>query len=489
MELTRREAIGIGGAVIAGALAVPAAAQARTHANVLRFNSRPDLSPPAIAVSGRTTGDPAYFLLTASGYPVAGPGEPGLMILDRTGEIVWYSPNTAFPETKSMGRTNLQVQTYRGRPVLTWWEGKVNLGIGFGQTVIADQSYRVIATVRGGNGMSADLHDFVITPRDTALITAVRPRAASLSALHGPAKGTALSGVVLEVDIASGKVLAQWDSLDHVPVTDTYLPFFGGSKAIPFDYFHINSIAIAPDGDLIISARNTSTVYKIAWPSGQVRWRLGGKRSNFQLGPGATFWFQHHAQPLGGTTMSIFDDGGVPQKEPQSRGILLDVDTTAMRATLLRAYTHRTRQLAANQGSMQVLPDGRVLVGWGNLSSFTEFAADGTTLVEGTFPAGDQSYRAFTANWTGFPTDKPSIAARAAGAGRSVVYASWNGATQLAGWTVLAGGSPSRLRPAGSRSRAGFETAIAVRSGGPYFAVVANDAHGRRLAQSATVKV
>jgi hypothetical protein len=411
------------------------------------------------------------------------------MILDRYGQLVWYSPNTDFPANKGMGRVDLQVQTYRGQPVLTWWEGRVDLGVGYGKAMIADTSYRTIATINGGNSLSADLHEFVITPQDTALITAVRSMPANLSAFGGPARGVALSGVILEIDIASGKVLFEWDSLDHIPVTDTYEAFAGGTKAAPFDYFHINSIAIAPDGDLIISARNTCTVYKVARPSGQVRWRLGGKRSSFQMGPGATFWWQHHARPQGEAALSIFDDAASPQEETQSRAILLDLDTTAMRATLSRSYTHSAKLLAANQGSMQLLPAGRVLVGWGNLPYFTEFAEDGTLLLDGQFPVGDQSYRALTAGWTGHPTDDPAVAARVNQAGGSVVYASWNGATELSRWTVLAGSSASRLSEAGSQRRTGFETMITVNSSGPYFAVTANDASGHVLGQSSTVKL
>ena len=115
-------------------------------------------------------------------------------------------------------------------------------------------------------------------------------------------------------------MLFQWDSLDHVPVTDTYSAFYGGTTASPFDYFHINSIAIAPDGDLLVSARNTCTIYKIARPSGQVVWRLGGKRSSFQMGPGATFWWQHHVTAQSTSTLSIFDDGALPGQGERSPG-------------------------------------------------------------------------------------------------------------------------------------------------------------------------
>jgi hypothetical protein len=515
--LTRRDIIRFGGAAAAGAGGLtlagiggyawphPAAASTAdmtaagpaTPADtrgVLHFVSRPDLTPPSITVSRHGSpqaGDPPYFILTPSGYPLTGPGVPGLMILDRYANIVWYSPNTSFPASKGMGRVDLQVQTYRGQPVLTWWEGKVSLGVGYGKAVIADSSYRTIATIDGGDGMSADLHEFVISPQDTALVTAVRERPADLSALHGPAKGTALTGSILEIGIATGKVLFEWNSLDYVPVTDSYAALASkqGTEKAPFDYFHINSIAVAPDGNLIISARNTCTVYKIDRQSGEVLWRLGGKRSSFQLGPDARFWWQHHARPRGTQSLSLFDDAASPQKEKQSRAILLDLDTDTMRATLSRSYTHPAKLLAANQGSMQLLDDGRVLVGWGNLPYFTEFAETGTLLLDGQFPVGDQSYRAFTASWTGHPTDKPAVAARVNPAGGSVVYASWNGATELSSWTVLAGGAASSLREAGSQRRTGFESMITVNSAGPYFAATAKDSSGHVLGQSETVKL
>jgi hypothetical protein len=462
---------------------------------VLQFVSRPDLHPPAVTIAHRRDtalphpADPPYIIVSAAGYPLHGPGEPGLMILNRNGSIVWYSPNTAFPASSGEGRMDFNVQSYRGQAVLTWWEGKVIYGYGQGQAVIADSSYRTIATVKAGNGLAADLHEFVITPQDTALITAYRQVSTDLSDLGGPAHGVALSGTVQEIDIPSGRVLFEWSSLDHVPVTDTYLPFAGGTEKAPFDYLHVNSIAIAPDGDLIVSARNTSTIYKIARPSGAVVWRLGGKRSSFEMGPGATFWFQHHARPQGENALSIFDDGASPAKEAQSRAILLSLDTSAMRATLTRSYVHPARLLAANQGSMQVLANGRVFVGWGNLPYFSEFLADGTLVLDGQFPPGDQSYRSFTSDWTGHPTDAPAIAARVNQAGGSTVYASWNGATELDSWTVLAGKAPSTLTEVGSQPHSGFESTITVNTEGPYFAVTALDADGNDLGRSATVHI
>jgi hypothetical protein len=160
-----------------------------------------------------------------------------------------------------------------------------------------------------------------------------------------------------------------------------------------------------------------------------------------------------------------------------------------MRATLRRSYVHPAGLAAANQGSMQVLADGEVLVGWGNLPYFSQFTADGTLILDGQFPVGDQSYRVFSAAWTGQPTDQPAAAARVNPAGGSVVYASWNGATEVNTWTVLAGTTADALATVGSQPRSGFETMITVNSAGPYFAVTARDAHDHVLGQSPTVRL
>lgn len=170
------------------------------------------------------------------------------------------------------------------------------------------------------------------------------------------------------------------------------------------------------------------------------------------------------------------------------KALLLKVDSSAMRVTLQQAYTHPAGLLADNQGSVQLLPDGRVFVGWGAQPYFSEFAANGELSLDGEFPVSDQSYRTFTFGWSGQPAGGPAVAARPNPSRGSAVYVSWNGATAVQSWTVLAGTSPSALAYAGTQRRSDFETVISVNSEGPYFAVTAHDASGRQLARSATVR-
>jgi Arylsulfotransferase (ASST) len=298
-----------------------------------------------------------------------------------------------------------------------------------------------------------------------------------------------VSGVVQEIDVATGDVVFEWDSLDHVPVTETQAQFSGGTPQDPFDYFHINSIAVAPDGDLLVSSRHTWTVYKIGRHDGKIVWRLGGKKSDFTFGPDAKFAWQHHARVHGTDLLTVFDNASSPPEEAQSRGLILRLDTQNMHATLVRAFTHPAGGLLAdNQGSMQLLPGNRAFVGWGAQPFFTEFDADGSVLLNGHLPVGDQSYRAFTADWTGHPTDKPALAVTANPARGIVAYVSWNGATEVASWRVHAGKRESSLDVVATLPRSRFETVIPANSTGPYFAVTAHDSSGRLIGQSAIVR-
>lgn len=503
-QWTRRQAIERSGATVAGLglagiggyawphpkqktprpAAHPAAAPVP---GVDHFVTRPDLHPPAVrvtqAASAATTGQPPYIVIAPRGYEVTPTGQPGLMIVDAGGRLVWFGePLAGTP-------LNFAVQQYRGQPVLTWSAGYVNSqGITYGTSYIADSSYKVIATVKAGNGAETDLHEFSLTPQGTALLTAHRQVPANLASIGGPKKTSVMVGVAQEVDVATGKILFEWNSIDHVPLTESQQTLDGVSATVPYDFFHINSIAQLPDGDLLISSRNTWTIYKVSRSTGAIQWRLGGKKSDFTAGPGATFSWQHDARMPEPGLLTLFDNASSPPQESHSRALLLDLDTDAMRVTLRQAYEHPAGLLVDNQGSVQLLSGGRVFVGWGAQPYFSEFAASGELVMDGQLPTGDQSYRAFCVDWTGHPEGNPAVVARRNPARGSAVSVSWNGATEVRTWTVLAGSSPSALEPVGSQLRSGFETTISVNSDGPYFAVTAQDSAGRQLGRSATVR-
>jgi hypothetical protein len=445
------------------------------------FRSRPDLNPPAVEVTMAAHDD------TASGYIFIAPekggaGKGGSMIIDDSGQVVWFHPLRG-----PYGRTmNFETQTYQGREVLTWGQTP-------GEYLIFDDSYRELASFGAANGYNGDHHEFLISPQDTALITIYNAVPRDLTSVGGSEASVAIQGIVQELDIQTGEVLFEWRSIDHIALEETYVtPAEDHYPGI--DYFHLNSIEVEPDNNLLISARETSAVYKIDRNSGDVIWRLGGKKSDFEMGPGTRFAFQHDARRLPEGTISIFDNGslvfekGTPKAVEESRAIVLELDEERMRASLVREYTHPDKQYADAAGNTQVLPNGNVFVGWGRGLAISEFSEDGELLFDFRVSPEHRSYRAFRFPWTGQPSDQPTAAAERAAADELEVYASWNGATEVAAWEVLAGPDPDQLESLGSTPRDGFETAMLVQTSDPYVAVQARHRSGRVLGASRAVK-
>ena len=445
------------------------------------FRSRPDLAPAALEITTRELGasSSSYIFLALK----EGAGEHGPMILDDEGNLLWYEKYTSARDFK--------MQYFRGEPVLTWWEGRVYQGHGIGEYVIFDNSYQEIARVRAANGLQGDLHEFLITPEDTALLTAYAPAKADLSSIGGAKDGPVWDCVAQEIDIESGEVLFEWHSLDHVKIEESYV-YPPKDKDYLYDYFHINSIEVDHDKNLLLSARNTWSVYKIDRKSGELMWRLGGKKSDFSMGKGTRTAFQHDARRHTDGTLSIFDNGAHPIVHDQSRAIVLEVDEDKMSANLLRAYTSPERLISTSQGNAQLLAaDKKMFVGWGSQPYITEFSYDGELLLDGHFPADCESYRAFRFEWRGEPKEEPAVVVEHQGGASDKVklYASWNGATEVDSWEVLSGEYPGNLEPLGEAPWSGFETPMVVESSDTYFAVRAKESGGRILGTSAPLKL
>src|SRR5215211_3381978 len=419
---------------------------------VWAFRSRSDLDPPVVEVTTQARDDtaPGYIFLAPE---KGGAGKGGTMIFE--------------------------TQTYQGRDVLTWGQTP-------GEYVIFDASYREIARFTAGNGYNGDHHEFLISPQDTALITIYNAVPRDLSSIGGSKDSVAIQGIVQELNIQTGEVLFEWRSIDHVALEETYVtPSEDHYPGI--DYFHINSIDVEPDNNLLISARETSAVYKIDRKSGEIIWRLGGKKSDFQMGEGTHFAFQHDARRLPDGTISIFDNGslifenGTPKAVEESRAIVLELDEERMRAALVREYTHPEKQYADAAGNMQLLANGNVFVGWGRALAISEFSKDGKLLFDLRVSPEHRSYRAFRFEWSGQPSDQPACVAERISEKEVELYASWNGATEVASWEVLAGPHPGKLQSLGSIPHNGFETAMQVQSSEPYIAVQAKHRSGRLL--------
>ena len=441
-------------------------------------------SPPAISIFQNSGSLADGFIFLGPQGLLPGVKVQGPEIIDNQGRIVWFQP------TPGEMATDFRVQTYQGNPVLTWSQGITYGDAKAGDTTdyIVDSTYKVVATVQAGNGYNADIHEFQLTPQNTALIVIYNVMTADLSSVGGPTNGIVSEGVVQEVDVASGKVLFEWHSLPGVPLTESYVAPPPASSGIPYDYFHINSAKLDADGNLLVSSRHTWTVYKVNRTTGAIIWRLGGKKSDFALGPGLPFAWQHDVEAVDAKTIRIFDNesDGTPVL-PYSRVLWVSHDDSAMTASIVQSIVHPAQVSAIAEGSAQALGNGDTFVEWGITGRFSEFSPSGQMIFDGSEAPGYGSYRGFRYTWVGSPSTSPTTYGLQNGDGTIAVHAVWNGATQVASWQVLGGESSAGLSVLATAPWNGLDTVITVSGPANYIQVVALDASGKTLGTSATV--
>jgi hypothetical protein len=426
------------------------------------FRSRPDLRIPPLKVRLAEPGVAPGLILLAP-YNAPGDAQAGAMIVDNDGRVVWEQP------LPKLVTADFRVQTYLGAPVLTWWDGKIVLGHGAGGYVIADTAYRPIARVNAGNGYMGDLHEFLLTDRGTALLTSYSITEYDLGRVGGRAHGTIQDALFQEVDVATGKVLLEWHSLDHIPITESYWPLSGD-----WDYVHLNSIAVDHDDNLLVSSRNTHTIYKLDRATGEIIWRLGGRSSDFSIESAAMFAWQHDARRHPDGTVTMFDNGYA-----RSRALVLHVDERGRHAAFARSYTRGTTH-ALSQGNVQVLPNGNVFVGWGAQPYVSEFTAEGELIFDAELDPRYESYRAYRTPWGGQGAGVPEVAA-SRGERHCDVYVSWNGDTRVTHWIAHAGTDLTTPVPVARVSRGGFETGLRVPATYNQLRLSGVDASGREL--------
>jgi EmrB/QacA subfamily drug resistance transporter len=474
----RRFAIAIG-LVVAGFVAVDLALAgshgapvgAYTLEGAYSFVSEPTLHPPIVRRTARrvAAGAPAPgYIFTASFYSLNEPpmiGQSGPLILDRGLQPVWFQP---VPER--VVASNLSLQMYRGRPALAWWQGVVTKTgqTESGEYVVVDQHYRPIARLRGAQGWTLTLHELIISGED-AWVTANRNLAMDLSRYGGAYNGAMIDSAVQEYNLRTGRLLRTWDALEHIPLSQSYatLP----TNGFPWDAYHVNSLQLTGGGTFLVSMRNTWAAYLVNIDTGRIRWTLGGRHTSFALGPGAAFQWQHDVALAPGSTVTMYDDhccqltsGGTNVKATgPSRGLVLKLDERTRAATLAAQYVREGGFASDYMGDARPQANGDVFVGWGSEPYFSEYSRSGRLLLDGEFPWPDLTYRATLEHWVGLPLTRPAGAARAVG-DRTIVYASWNGATRVASWRVLGASAGGRLSVVKSAPKLGFETPIPLSS-------------------------
>ncbi len=415
--------------------------QPRTHTLV----TEPGFKPPIVTVKGKGVDAAAGDVFLDAEHSV----QNAAYVLNPRGSLLWYHPSAS--QGPGLAVRNTRVQRYDGQSVLTFWQGHAVKppGGGRGVGLILNKHYQTIRTVSPGNGLKsqgADSHEFLLGHQGkeaTAFIEVWQRVQANLTSVGGPPDGATFDWIIQEIDIATGKVIWDWHTLGHVPVNYSYSRYV---SAVPYDYFHMNSIQQLPDGNILISSRNTWAVYLINKKTGRIIWRLGGKHSSFKMGPHTNFEWQHDAILHNNGLLTLFDDAATPKEESESRALELHINTATHRATLIHAYKHKPPALATAQGSVQMLANHNTFVGWGRAPYFSEYTPTGHQVFAGSFRSPIQSQRAYRSRWVGVPLQPPAVVVRRSKtAGRDLLYASWNGSTQVRKWQVL--GSPNQAGP------------------------------------------
>jgi hypothetical protein len=439
------------------------------------YVTAPGVTPPVIDVSRydvagaqpETDDEGLIFFAPKDGESMTGP-----MIVDADGDPVWIGPDER--------AYDFRVQQYQGEPVLTYWRGDTILPYyGSGEFVLLNQQYDEIATVTThGLPQAADYHEMTLTDEGTALLIGHRLVRRDLSFKDGGSRRSWVAdGIVQEVDVATGKVVFQWDSLKHIPISQAQIglkAYGSGTHADPYDYAHLNSVTEDGDDAFLISARNTSSVYRVDRDTGKVDWTLGGKDSDFRMAGNAEFAWQHDAQRQADGTITLFDNEANPPQAKRSRGLRLALDMKTHTAQVATQYLPPDNRLAGSQGNVQVMPNGHVFVGWGSQHYYSEYTADGDLLLDADFSTGE-SYRTYRFPWVGRPSDPPTLTVD-----DGTAYVSWNGATEVTWWRFLAGDDADSARDVGTIRREGFETSAEIPNA-PYVAVQALDADGNVL--------
>jgi EmrB/QacA subfamily drug resistance transporter len=456
------------------------------------FVTAPSLHPPILhrnSASATSQLAPGY-IFTTNLYNLNYPplvGQSGPLILDDKLQPVWFS---SVPE--KLVASNLSLQSYEGRPALAWWQGVVTStgATESGEDVVVNQHYQTVARIRGKYGWKLTLHAIDISGEDI-WVTANKNIAKDLSSYGGAYNGAMIDSAVQEYNLKTGKLLFNWDALDHIPLGDSRATV--PTNGFPWDAYHVNAIDLTGEGTFLVSMRNTWAAYMVNIDTGQIEWTLGGKHSSFKFGRGAEFQWQHDVALAPGSTVTLFDDhccqltgGGtsVPPTGP-SRGLVLQLNQRTHMATLEAEYGNREGFKSEYMGDTEPLANSNTFIGWGSAPYFTEYSAAGKLLLEAEFPGSDLSYRTMVEPWVGLPLTVPAGAARDSN-GRTTVYTSWNGATQVVSWRVLAGTATnsSRLTAVATAAKSGFETAITVPQGYESFEVQALDTHGHVIGTS-----
>jgi hypothetical protein len=343
-----------------------------------------DTLPTFLASSSFSSSAPASggFVLTAlfdgaNAYAVA---------FDSAGRVAWYRafpgavPATEIKQQTSGDITAVLTTSHGGEPAE-------------GQAVAIAPDGTIVRTYTAPASSYLDGHElWELTDIEGQYAGAVffvyTARHLDRSAQGGPADTLVTGHQIIRQDV-SGTQRVVFDAWDHFAITDN-VELNPGT----LDFDHPNALALASDGNYIVSWRNLDVITKIDAQTGDLMWTLASSFATltsdfaFSGDPLEGFSAQHSIRSLDNGNVLMFDNG-TRHATPVSRAVEYHLDTAAHTATKVWDFTHSPPYYTAFTGSAQRLANGNTLVGWtfGNPLAASEVTPSGSTVWEGTFTA------------------------------------------------------------------------------------------------------
>lgn len=433
-----------------------------------------------------------------------------------------------YADPKWSSVNNPRIQMYNGLPYFTFWEGADFSGHGLGYCLMYDSSYQLVYNISTKMiNTRMDSHECQLTEDGTALVTAYEKITYDMSNAPGggPQDGQLLDSIFEEIDVATGELKFLWRASHHFGINETEVNWGPGdygaqTEDVGWDFFHINSLQKTKEGNYLVSGRRINTLTLISGKDGSVIWQLGGKENQFfdlSGGEATNFGFQHTARFLNEnmTELTLFDNHDLNPEKPSpqcpdgcSRGLHLRLnydDPNNFTAEVVHEYHHPMSISSWAMGGFQKLPNGNVLIGWGTTPVITEYTEDGEIVLDmqvGPWTAERYNeqpvYRAWTMDWTAFPSWLPDIAAA-----DGYAYVSWNGATEVDSWDIVSltrwpylglyaaanvpqieGNTRDNITFTTNAKKIGYETVIPLKTNGAFVVANALAADGTILATS-----
>ncbi|KAJ5563756.1 hypothetical protein N7535_008920 [Penicillium sp. DV-2018c] len=334
-----------------------------------------------------------------------------------------------------------------------------------GHGAIVDHHYQVKNEVQPPEEEhDFNMHEFnIMDGGKTALACTYRSKTINLADFGRPTEESWVTvGGFVELDVETSEILFEWDTFDKIALHESNMFHSTDSPANSpgWDYVHINAVDKNEDGDYLISLRFTDTIYLISGKDGSIIWRLGGQESNFEQD--FTFSRQHDVKFV--STNDTHHVISLMNNAADERGSVELVSSALVVALDIAAKPMTAKRSHQARGSARVLPNDNIFVGWSEYGYSSEHSPNGTLLMTARFDSERYStYRAYKGEFTGRPNTPPDLVASVYGTREqdttTLIYVSWNGATDVAQWNFYAqadeGGQSVLI---GTTNKTDFET-------------------------------